>query len=355
MLDKITLGKIKIIQGDITKTDVAVIVNSAHLSLLAGSGVSGAIHQAAGKKLEQACKEIGGCEPGKAVLTPGFDLKATYIIHTVVPYAEKYGQLTPKDKELLVECYKNSIRLANEYRLKTVAFPSLGTGVRGFPLQETAELAVQTVFEYLDEFHPSAFDKVYFVMYSDDTYKVYQETLKRFLHKPSMNISIKTSAIADFSGDIIVIPCDSELTYKKACTVQEILEKGGPSLVKELSTVGYCEIGQTIITQGYNLKAKRVIFVPVYDHNAEAGTNYIGLHQSIRNAFILADLYGGKTIAFGNFKLPKKKKDVLKSLSDKFMGNEEPDPLESHEIEDIIIAVSKDFEKSSVKEVFIYK
>ena len=356
-------NKIEVVKGDITKIDVEAIVNSAHPSLLAGSGVSGAIHQAAGKKLEIACKEIRVCVPGEAVLTPGYGLKAKYIIHTVVPHAERYSQISDKDKTILIQCYKNSIKLANEYKFKTLAFPSLGTGVRGFPLQETAELAIQTVVEYLKRVHPSAFNNVYFVMNSDESYKVYKEAL----------ISIKTDDITDLTGDVIIIPCDSELTYTKSFSpnpnyplftheskkglIKSLLEKAGKELVRELTAIGYCEVGYAVVTQGYDLKTKHIIFMPISDHNnEEVRTNYIGLHQSLRAAFDLANLYKARSVAISGIYLSNKRKGGFASLWDKYFTDVgEPSKLSSGQIEDIIISTFNNLNNSSVKELSIYK
>lgn len=171
-----------------------------------------------------------------------------------------------------------------------------------------------------------------------------------------MQIQISTADITNFEGDVIVIPCDCELTYKKVSLIQSILDKSGPNLIKELSAIEYCQIGSTIMVKGYDLMAKNLIFMPIYDHTEDAGTNYLGLHQSLRNAFILAELYEAKSIAFGSIRLPRKKKDFFKSLLNKVIKDEsDEEPLDSSGAEDIIISISKDFESSTIKKVFIYK
>ncbi|MBI2017446.1 macro domain-containing protein [Candidatus Daviesbacteria bacterium] len=170
-----------------------------------------------------------------------------------------------------------------------------------------------------------------------------------------MNIQICTDSIGDFTGDIIIIPCDSDLTYKKEGIVGKVLDRGGQDLVRELSAIGYCEIGNTAIVKGYNLQTKNIIFMPIYDHIQDVGTNYIGLHQSLRNAFILAELYEAKSVAIGSIKLPKIKKSIFEHLSDRLLGNKQHNSLDYSEIEDIIISISKDFEGSMIKNVAIYR
>lgn len=170
-----------------------------------------------------------------------------------------------------------------------------------------------------------------------------------------MNIQISTGDITDFGGDVIVVPCSSELTYKKLGIVQKILDKGGQNLVREITAIGYCEIGNTVIVKGHDLPAKNIIFMPIYDHAQDAGTNYLGLHQSLRNTFILAELYKAKSIAIASITLPKNKKNFFENLWNKLLGNKKPGSLDESGIEDIIISVSKDFEATSINEVLIYK
>lgn len=188
-----------------------------------------------------------------------------------------------------------------------------------------------------------------------------------------MNISIKTDNIANFVGDVMIIPCDTELTYSKAIApnsnyplfkhesnkvlVKVLFEKAGKGIVSELSAVGYCEIGNAVSVQGYDLKVKRVIFMPIADHNnPEVRINYIGLHQSLKAAFTLAELYKSKSIAIGNIRLPFRKRNILLNLWNRFI-NEKPNPqtLNQDEIEDIIISTSKASESTSIKDIFIYK
>ncbi|SDB23065.1 O-acetyl-ADP-ribose deacetylase (regulator of RNase III), contains Macro domain [Desulfonatronum thiosulfatophilum] len=141
---------IEIIQADITTLDVDAIVNAANNSLLGGGGVDGAIHQAAGPELLEACRAIGGCPTGEARITPGFRLAARYVIHTVGPI---WSGGRNREAELLTSCYKNSFRLGLEYKLRSIAFPSISTGVYGFPKDAAAALALKVMDEYEASFN----------------------------------------------------------------------------------------------------------------------------------------------------------------------------------------------------------
>ncbi len=142
---------IEIVEGDITKLDVDAIVNAANKTLLGGGGVDGAIHRAAGPELPAACARLGGCETGSAKITPGFGLRARYVIHTVGPVWS--GGMRGEDG-LLAACYRTSFLLAREHRLASIAYPAISTGAYGFPPDRAARIALRTVLAALAEESP---------------------------------------------------------------------------------------------------------------------------------------------------------------------------------------------------------
>lgn len=157
--------------GDITKvTEVDAIVNAANESLLGGGGVDGAIHYAAGPGLLEECRKLGGCRVGEAKLTKGYDLPCGYVIHTVGP---RWHGGERGEADDLAACYKNSLKVAMEHGIRTVAFPSISTGAFGYPVQEAAGVAVRAVKEFLSE-HPEAFDLVEWVLFDKRTLFVYE-------------------------------------------------------------------------------------------------------------------------------------------------------------------------------------
>ena len=165
------MTKILIVKGDITKIKADAIVNAANSSLLGGGGVDGAIHQAAGPRLVEECKSLGGCKPGEVKITKGYNLLAKYVIHTVGPV---WRNGKANEKELLRNCYVNSLKLAEENSIKTVAFPAISTGVYGYPLDQATKLALSAAKEYLEN---SKLEKVIFVFHGDSDY---QQALKIF-------------------------------------------------------------------------------------------------------------------------------------------------------------------------------
>lgn len=162
---------IKTILGDITKiTDVDAIVNAANESLLGGGGVDGAIHYAAGPELLEECRTLGGCRIGEAKMTNGYHLPCKYVIHTVGP---RWHGGSRGEADALASCYKNSLKVAMDNGIRTIAFPSISTGVFGYPVQEAAGVAVRAVREFLEEC-PDAFDLVEWVLFDKRTLLVYE-------------------------------------------------------------------------------------------------------------------------------------------------------------------------------------
>lgn len=167
-------SKIELYQGDITTLEVDAIVNAANKSLLGGGGVDGAIHKAAGPELKEEAKTLGGAETGEAKITQGYELPAKYVIHTVGPV---YNDGTKGEDELLKNCYENSMNVAAENNVKTIAFPSISTGAYGYPMEEATKIAIETVQEKLQEHQD--LEKVYFVSFSEEDYKVYENQLNK--------------------------------------------------------------------------------------------------------------------------------------------------------------------------------
>ena len=167
-------GRIQILRGDITKLDVDAIVNAANTTLLGGGGVDGAIHRAAGPELLAECRTLGGCRPGEAKITRGYLLPARFVIHTVGPI---WRGGKHDEARTLTNCYRNSLQLAVENEINTLAFPAISCGAYGYPIEEAAQIAFKTTRDFLavsDELQ-----KVIFVVWSEDDYDAYREALRK--------------------------------------------------------------------------------------------------------------------------------------------------------------------------------
>lgn len=169
--------KIVVIMDDITELSVDCVVNAANKTLLGGGGVDGAIHRKAGPDLLEECKKLNGCSTGKAKITGGYNLKAPYIIHTVGPIWEKIGNIGKST--LLRSCYKNSLRLANEYGIKSIAFPCISTGIYNYPKDKATQIAITSVIEELSK-SELLIDTVVFCCFEVDMYEMYMKMLAPF-------------------------------------------------------------------------------------------------------------------------------------------------------------------------------
>jgi O-acetyl-ADP-ribose deacetylase len=171
------MKRIEVIQGDITKMEVDAIVNAANNSLMGGGGVDGAIHRAGGPKILEECMIIrnknGGCPTGEAVLTGGGNLKARYVIHTVGPV---WAGGNKNEEQLLSNAYRNSLQLAVDHAIRSVAFPNISTGVYGFPKDRAARIAIQSVIDFLGS--NALINRVAFCCFDEENYKIYSTLLK---------------------------------------------------------------------------------------------------------------------------------------------------------------------------------
>lgn len=165
---------IEAVLGDITKiTNVEAIVNAANTSLLGGGGVDGAIHRAAGPELLEECRMLYGCRTGEAKITGGYRLPCSYVIHTPGPVWRGGGC---GEEALLESCYWNSLKIAAEHGIRTLAFPSISTGVYGYPVEKAAHTAVRTVKCFVADY-PEKFDRICWVLFDEKTYQAYEREL----------------------------------------------------------------------------------------------------------------------------------------------------------------------------------
>lgn len=171
-------NKLKLIKGDITQLQVDAIVNAANTSLQGGAGVNGAIHRAAGPELLKACDLLEGCQTGHAKITKGYQLPAKYIIHAVGPIWRGGNKGEPK---LLASCYYDSLKLAIENNIKTIAFPAISCGIFGYPISQAAMIAVQETANFLEMHHE--IEAVYFVCFDEAIYEAYEQALNSHHHE----------------------------------------------------------------------------------------------------------------------------------------------------------------------------
>ncbi|MGC9120423.1 MAG: O-acetyl-ADP-ribose deacetylase [Sulfurihydrogenibium sp.] len=187
-MKEVKIGKttLSLIVGDITEVDTEAIVNAANPTLMGGGGVDGAIHSKGGPSILKECIQIRktlypeGLPTGKAVITNAGNLKAKYVIHTVGPVCN--GVMTEKEKELLSDAYRNSLLIAKQHNIKSVSFPSISTGAYRCDIKESSKVALKTVIDFIKQ-NPDTFDKIQFVLFQENIYKLYQQTLEEILNE----------------------------------------------------------------------------------------------------------------------------------------------------------------------------
>ncbi len=167
---------LELVEGDITQQDTDAIVNAANTSLLGGGGVDGAVHRAAGPKLLQECRTLGGCETGDAKLTRGYNLKARYVIHAVGPI---YRDGRHREAELLASAYRRALELAAEHELRSLAFPAISTGAYGYPIEAAARVALGTIITFLSQHADVALVRI--VLFNQRALEVHQRALEQAL------------------------------------------------------------------------------------------------------------------------------------------------------------------------------
>jgi len=171
---KIGSSTLELVEGDITRQDTEAVVNAANAALRPGGGVDGAIHRAGGPAIEAECRQLGGCPTGEARITTGGNLKARCVIHTVGPV---YKDGLHREPELLASCYRESLKLASAKGLKSLSFPSISTGVYGYPLEAAARIALTAIRDYLAQ-HPEI-ERVRCVLFGRPAYELYEKILQQ--------------------------------------------------------------------------------------------------------------------------------------------------------------------------------
>lgn len=166
------MSKMRLHRGDITQLNVDAIVNAANKSLLGGGGVDGAIHRAAGPELLNESRQLNGCETGDAKITKGYNLPAKFVIHTVGPV---YNGGKHNEAEKLESCYRRSLEMALQNGVKTIAFPNISTGIYGYPKEDAANIATQTVTDFLD--NNSGIEELIFCVFDEENYNIYRKLL----------------------------------------------------------------------------------------------------------------------------------------------------------------------------------
>ncbi|KAJ7227070.1 hypothetical protein GGX14DRAFT_418022 [Mycena pura] len=212
--DAALLDRVSLFQGDITEMEVDVIVNAANASLLGGGGVDGAIHAAAGRQLLEECRELGGCETGDAKITKAYKLPSKRIIHTVGPVYSRTDIETRARQ--LESCYRTSLDIAVKNDLKHIAFPSISTGIYGYPIVDATHIALDTVRRFCDSDDGNKLDRVIFVVWSNKDKEVYETLIPEYFfseadaHEQSSGAS--ESATDDLPGQAEQEPVSEELS-----------------------------------------------------------------------------------------------------------------------------------------------
>ena len=167
--------RFSVIKGDIVRVKTQALVNAANTSLLGGGGVDGAIHRAAGKELLLECETLGGCPTGEAKITSAYKLRAEYVIHTPGPIWRGGNR---GEAELLANCYKNSLKLAQEHDITSISFPSISTGVYRYPVEQAARIAIREIMTFLE--HDKDMEKIQMVCFDEETFRVYEKAWKEY-------------------------------------------------------------------------------------------------------------------------------------------------------------------------------